>query len=115
MSIKGKLRILEGGMVSFWCEGCEMYHGVTIDKTKSPSWDFNGDYEKPTFSPSIRVRIPHPEGYSIRDTAPVGWNGKVVDHICHSFITDGEIQYLSDSTHELAGWTIDLKQLEDEK
>lgn len=28
--------------------------------------------------------------------------------ICHSFITDGEIQFLNDCTHKLAGHTVDL-------
>jgi hypothetical protein len=28
--------------------------------------------------------------------------------ICHSFVTDGRIQFLNDCTHSLAGQTVDL-------
>lgn len=57
-------------------------------------WTFNGDLEKPTFSPSLLVT-----GY-LNEKHP---NGR-----CHSYITDGNINYLSDSTHEYAGQTIEL-------
>jgi hypothetical protein len=30
--------------------------------------------------------------------------------VCHSFVTDGRIQFLDDSTHELAGETADLPE-----
>lgn len=92
--VKGKLRILNDGMVLFWCKGCNSYHGVYIDKNKPVYWDFNGDYEKPTFSPSVLV------------TNPQGLR-------CHSFVKDGKIQYLSDCSHELAGQTINLISEED--
>jgi hypothetical protein len=37
-------------------------------------------------------------------------------HRCHSFITDGKIEFLSDCTHSLAGQTVELKPvLEDEE
>jgi hypothetical protein len=57
-------------------------------------WTFNGDLERPTFTPSLLVT-----GYLNADNP----NG-----ICHSFITDGQIRYLADSTHRLAGQTVDL-------
>jgi len=92
---KKKLRTLEGGMVAFYCKGCKQYHGITVEGEKHPKWDFNRDFEKPTFSPSIMVEIGHyPEP----------------SDICHSFVNDGKIQYLSDCTHELAGQTIDLEE-----
>ena len=28
--------------------------------------------------------------------------------VCHSFVTDGKIQFLGDCTHELAGQTVEL-------
>lgn len=110
---KGKLRVMNDGLIAYWCTGCQMHHGIPIRKTESPYWEFNGDYENPTFSPSILVRIPHPEGYSRENPAPKGWEGKMVEDICHSFITNGKIQYLSDCTHSLAGQTIDLEPVED--
>lgn len=64
-----------------------------------PGWTFNGNFERPTFRPSMRARsLLGPEKR---------------EHICHSFVTDGEIQYLPDCTHALAGQTIDLPELED--
>lgn len=62
-------------------------------------WTFNGDLDKPTFTPSLLVT-----GYLNKENP----NG-----ICHSFITNGEIQYLSDSTHAYAGGTIDLPEYGD--
>jgi hypothetical protein len=81
-------------MLLFWCAGCKRYHGIYIDKNKPVYWEFNGDYDKPTLNPSILV------------TNPQGLR-------CHSFITDGKIQYLSDCFHELAGQIIDLEDDED--
>lgn len=50
-------------------------------------WTFNGDFEKPTFRPSMRVDYR---------------NGLIT----HCFVTDGQIQYLSDCTHDMAGKTV---------
>jgi hypothetical protein len=91
MSIeKGIFRVLKDGMLLFWCPGCKRHHGVYIDKTKPTHWDFNDDYNKPTFSPSILVTMPN-----------IG--------TCHSFVKDGKIQFLNDCYHELAGQTVELK------
>ena len=51
-------------------------------------WTFNGDYDKPTFGPSM---------LSNRD--------KVNEHlpVCHSFLREGVWQYLGDCSHEMAG------------
>ena len=54
-------------------------------------WEFNGDYEKPTFTPSMLVTTP----------------GKPRSHF---FVTDGKIQYLSDCEHEYAGQILDLEE-----
>lgn len=50
-------------------------------------WTFNGDYEKPTFSPSMKVNY---------------GNGLIT----HCFVKNGNIQYLSDCTHDMAGKTV---------
>lgn len=95
----------------FYCEGCEGVHGV--DNT----WTFNGDYEKPTFSPSILVKSTKLTETGLADYEEwcnAGYpnrNGKPLDNVptvCHSFVTDGKIQYLSDCTHELAGQAVEL-------
>lgn len=79
----------DDGRWLFYCPGCEAHHGPT------ESWSFNGDHEKPTFNPSILV-----DGY-IRD-APMK---------CHLFVRDGQIQYLSDCTHALAGQTVPMEDM----
>jgi hypothetical protein len=117
---KGKLRTLEGGMVSFYCPGCKEYHGVAIEGEKRPKWDFNGDFEKPTFRPSILVKSGHyVDGYN-NNRCWCTYNEENPDKpapfkcgLCHSFVTDGKIQYLSDCTHDLAGQTIELEDEEE--
>ncbi len=81
----------------FMCPGCECHHGVwtTNRNSNNAIWSFNGSADKPTFSPSILVRYPVKE----------------IMNICHSFVTDGKIQYLSDCTHKLAGQTIELPEI----
>ncbi len=54
------------------------------------NWSWNGNTEKPTLKPSILTR---------RD-----YEGKR----CHSFVNDGMAQFLNDSSHEFAGQTIPL-------
>ncbi len=81
----------------FYCEPCKTHHGFNISNKGYPIWTFNGDLEKPTINPSILVTFP-------RENKP--------NMVCHSFVTDGKIQYLSDCTHELAGQTIELSNVE---
>lgn len=94
------------GVVAIYCKGCGCDH---IIATKQPFsngavWGFNNDFNKPTFTPSLLVRtgkyVPGHENFDDE--------GHDLSSICHSFITDGKIQYLADSTHALAGQTIDL-------
>lgn len=94
----------------FKCVGCGCDHGIwTTDKNRNNAiWSFNEDLEKPTVSPSILVH--YPTYREVKDG--VGVKGTEYNHICHSFINDGKIQYLSDCTHELAGQTIDLPEYE---
>jgi hypothetical protein len=80
----------------FWCPGCDTCHVVRVAEP-SP-WGFNGDGDKPTFTPSVLVRYPGEDA---------GQNG-APPAICHSFVIDGRIQFLGDCTHALAGQTVDL-------
>ena len=89
------------------CIGCG--HGHVYDSR----WTFNGDLDKPTFSPSYLSKHKHPKGYSNENPAPKGWAGEYVQEVCHSFLTDGKIQYLSDCTHEYVGQTLDLPDFDD--
>ena len=62
-------------------------------------WSWNGDTEKPTLKPSIK-----------------SWDGvrtKPGVTVCHTWINDGQAQFLADCTHELAGQTLDLLDVEE--
>jgi hypothetical protein len=98
-----KIRKAEDGRLLFYCEGCQMLHGVTN------SWSFNGDYEKPTFSPSVLVRGTQRITDEEHDLIMSGGHVEPKPFVCHSFVTDGKIQYLNDCTHDLAGQTVELK------
>jgi hypothetical protein len=67
-------------------------------KSDGAYWGFNGDLERPTFTPSILSRTPRGEGKP--------------DFVCHSFVRDGRIQFLNDCTHALAGQTVDLPDVD---
>lgn len=82
-----KIRKTKDNRYMFYCEGCDRLHAF------SDIWQFNGDLNNPTVSPSVKVTMPY----------------KGVDYICHSFINNGEIQYLNDCHHQLAGQTVKLK------
>ena len=70
---------------------------------------------KPTVRASVLVQFRHPKGHTDENPAPIEYNGPYVDEICHSFITDGKIQFLSDCTHDLAGKTVELPDIDNEK
>ena len=97
------------GWMHFYCPGCKSAHTVNVRPENSPvAWGFNGNHDAPTFTPSILSRYRRPKGYSNDNPAPVGWQGEYVEDVCHTFVTDGRIQFLNDCTHELAGQTVDI-------
>jgi len=71
----------------FYCPGCEISHVFYVGVPNYPSWIFNGNLDKPTFTPSLlnfgRIR-------------------------CHLFLTDGVLRFLSDCGHKLAGKNVSL-------
>ena len=78
-----------------WCPACRTIHTFPSDR-----WAFNGDMEKPTFSPSMLIKW--------NDPASVGYDLTHKTSICHSFVRDGKIQYCGDCTHPFKGLTVDL-------
>jgi hypothetical protein len=108
---------LSSKSLSFRCPGCDDWH--TIDVTR---WAWNGDLDLPTISPSILVT----SGHYVSSHQP-GVDSCWCDYdrenpenpsgfscaICHSFVRDGRIEFLSDCTHKLAGQTVDLPARED--
>ena len=109
------LRGLEGGHVAFWCPGCDEAHHIPVAGTRNPgvNWGYNGNPNAPTFTPSILVRSGHYVPGWVGPECWCNWDDKdefpeLKCSICHSFVTDGRIQFLNDCTHALAGQTVDL-------
>lgn len=77
----------------------------------SSTWSWDGDLERPTISPSVLVH-PHDRFIdgSLERPALTAPENITTTPLCHSFVTDGRIEYLSDSTHALAGQTVDLPE-----
>lgn len=81
----------------FVCPGCaaggpDGYSGlhslpVNAENIGKPVWTWNGDLEKPTLSPSILTH---------------GTKNGIYPR-CHSYLQEGKFNFLTDSTHPLAG------------
>ncbi len=77
----------DDGRFLWWCPGCDEPHAL------NSTWAFNGDFNKPTFTPSVLV---------------TGFSRHSVERRCHSFVVNGAVQFLADCSHDLAGKTIPL-------
>ena len=102
------------GEFMFDCPGCKCSH--SIPTKGAGAWYFNGNTDRPTVSPSLLVRapmwVPPVTAENHEEWKRNPWEQKQVESVCHSIINDGKIQYLSDCTHELAGQTVELPNLE---
>jgi len=56
-------------------------------------WSWNGNTERPTLKPSILTQRPNVK--------------------CHTWVNDGKAQFLDDCSHELAGQTVELLEVEE--
>lgn len=97
-ALSSKLRSAEGSRLTWWCPGCDGAHQIQYGEGQGPRWGWNGDAERPTFTPSVLVRYDGADA----DT-PDG-----IPSVCHCFVTDGQIQFLSDCTHSLSGQTVPM-------
>lgn len=68
---------------------------LPVEGTGHPTWEWNGDADAPTISPSVLATTPFPP----EDGGP---------EVCHHFLRNGQLQFLTDSTHPLAGQTVAL-------
>jgi hypothetical protein len=72
----------------FHCPGCEYGHGFHVGGTEG--WAWNGSLDAPTFTPSLLCNKDEPA------------------RRCHSYVTNGRIQFLADCFHALAGQTVEI-------
>lgn len=110
MTARATLATAEDGQrVLFRCPGCDDNHQIYVG-----TWTWNGDLERPTFSPSVLVRAIQ---WDVEEYPRETFKRRAERHagvpagehtVCHSFVTDGRIQFLGDCTHALAGQTVDL-------
>lgn len=95
--------------IMLWCPGCQyeddgrMVGGahmlpVSGDGNKRPTWAWNGDLVNVTLEPSILTRTSR---------------GGQADFVCHSFLRNGQWQFLGDCTHHLANQTVPMLPLPD--
>lgn len=77
-----------------WCPGCEEPHGIRV-VGGPPVWAFDGNYDSPTFAPSILCYTTDPDTNQ-RET------------LCHYFIRSGMIEFCGDSPHKFKGQTVPL-------
>lgn len=88
-----KLRIDQaaGGLTYWmWCPACDSLVRI------SDAWAWNGDVERPTFTPSLLTTT-----------------GAEDERVCHAYVTDGSWHYLPDSTHADAGRSLGMADLPD--
>jgi hypothetical protein len=111
------LRSVEGGRLGYWCQGCEQMHHVIVEGEKQPKWGYNGNPDAPTFTPSVLYQrdmwVPPVTPENIAQWKAAPWEQRQEHQVCHTFITNGMVQFLGDCTHALAGQTLALPELPD--
>ena len=84
-----KLLSEDNGNIAWRCPGCDCVHNIPVEVgvKVDHKWQWNGDGEKPTISPSVFVHG---------------------SEECHAVITDGTIQFMGDCSHKLAGQNVPM-------
>jgi len=93
MSKMNRLKNSKGEPIGYmiYCPGCGHHHGIPVEmplKENGPKWTFNGNQEKPTFTPSFNA---------------VGE--------CHFNLIDGKMHFCQDCNHKLAGQVVELLEI----
>jgi hypothetical protein len=93
----------------FWCPGCDDIHMVDNNL-----WQVSETDDGLTINPSILVYSRKKlinedlEYDALLDPSNITTTPR-----CHSFVRDGKIEFLNDSTHALAGQTVDIPPMPD--
>jgi len=99
MQISQFLRRAEGGIISHYCPACRQMHGFFVDKPNPENgahWRWDGNIVAPTFLPSMNI--------TAKD------DGEIF-YCCHYRLENGQLEYLKDCTHALAGIKMALPPL----
>lgn len=87
-------------LAQFYCPGCKLLHVVGVVSAPAhpaPIWDWNQSLDRPTLSPSVLV---------------TEFLGETPRGRCHTYVRDGQIEFLGDCTHDHAGKTVPLLAVE---
>lgn len=106
-----KWKQIGSNRIGFYCPGCDDIHMIDTDR-----WTFTFKNDKGTISPSVLVKSGHfADHYKAEDNC---WCKYYAEHpteepvykcgICHLFLVDDVISYLTDCTHTYAGKVIPL-------
>lgn len=99
----------QGDRLYLWCPGCNDLHAVCVHRTNDGvCWQWDGNLEAPTISPSIKVegkQWPEDAGFYKPNHSAVPAGGPTV---CHSFVKNGQWEFLGDCTHNLKGQIVPL-------
>ncbi len=88
---------------TYWAVKCPVNGRINVPR--DGRWTFDGNYERPTFSPSINETWGKP-GQTMEE-----FNADPNPNRNHVFIRDGHIEFLSDCTHSFAGSTVEIEPL----
>lgn len=90
------------GLYKIFCAGCNTVHSIWAKPSEYPHpvWGFNGNLDKPTFTPSVRITWPEQKE-----------DGTTFNHCCHFNIVDGRIEFCGDCTHALSGQVLELPDI----
>lgn len=88
-------KLTSTGQLCYWCEGCKHAHCIPAKQ-----WDFTGNLEAPTLSPSVRHFWTHPETKKQHTT-------------CHYHLKNGVLEYCGDCEHEFKGTSRKLVDIPD--
>jgi hypothetical protein len=85
---------------SFYCPGCDhghvFYTTAPPDRPEAPTWEFDGNLEAPTFTPSLlNTCEKHPDPKQRR---------------CHLNLTAGRLVFHGDCSHDMAGQVVELHE-----
>lgn len=79
---------------------------------KEPVWTWNGSVDKPTLHPSLRTSGTFPLSDSQTAHILSGEKFEPTPWLCHTFVTDGQVIFLDDTTHDLRTQTLDLPEVD---
>lgn len=99
------LRRQQGGYLHC-CPACHDTHQLP------DTWAFNGNVEKPSFSPSFKhggvMKVTRDDGtwYWLCDA-----DANPIPRVCHYVLTDGVLNFCNDCTHSMGGQAVPLPDL----